>query len=503
LLPTCPARARKLLIAEKATVERVIPFTIRLKRKVVQPVGALSCGIDDGAKDVGSAVVDEHTQEVVLKGTIRLRQDVTRKMTQRAQYRRTRRSRKLRYRQPRFHNRGKRGWLPPTIRQKKDSIVRVVRDVMSLCPISQIIVEQGHFDTGSLATGHQLYGKAYQIPNYEGKSFRAKVLWRDRYTCQHCHSKAHLQAHHIRPHSQGGTDTPNNGITLCQACHDSLYQGAWELKKKPKIFIYPAHVNAGKTSLYQELQNIVGQVNRCFGWMTAYWRTQIGIEKTHFNDAIAMVCRNYLPKQDGKAYLIIPKRKRVWENNPIKTCMEKYGFRHWDIVQSYHRNKGIIIGSVRSLKKSVLTLRTTFDDNFSVSYKQTHLVYRFSALVYILEKLFNRRLRMTELERFELCQDLPKFSCGSLVKSSGNIAQAYVADISRFFLLPAELQQKYDATQRNYAALPPKARAIADILLPWMLGLRLQYGAECTEMMVYCYPRMSAQARTTGLQQLN
>jgi hypothetical protein len=110
---------------------------------------------------------------------------------------------------------------------------------------------------------------------------------------------------------------------------------------------------------------------------------------------------------------------------------------------------------------------------------------------------------MTELERFKLCRHLPKFSCGFLVRIAPDIARAYLDDIEGLFLLLPELRQRYDLTQQNYAALPPKVRAVADVLLPWMLGLRLQYGAECTAMMMHCYPRMSAQSRLEGLQQPN
>jgi hypothetical protein len=103
---------------------------------------------------------------------------------------------------------------------------------------------------------------------------------------------------------------------------------------------------------------------------------------------------------------------------------------------------------------------------------------------------------MSELERFELCRRLPRFSCGSLVSIASNITEAYLADVQG-------LWQRYDTTQRNYASLPPNVRAVADILLPWMLRLRLRYGAECTAMMLHCYPRMSAQSRQEGLQQSN
>jgi len=65
-----------------------------------------------------------------------------------------------------------------------------------------------------------------------------------------------------------------------------------------------------------------------------------------------------------------------------KTCTEKNGFKHWDIVKAEHKRLGIVIGSIRSLKAKCITLRTNFDDNFSVSYNKTKLLWRPSSIVY-------------------------------------------------------------------------------------------------------------------------
>jgi len=175
LLPTHPARARKLLDNGKATVYQVAPFTIQLKRVVDNPVGEFTVGIDDGARWVGIAVVNEKTQEVVFGGTIKLRQDVPILMERRKNYRRTRRSRKTRHRKCRFNRKKPKGWLPPTIRQKKDSIVRVISDLKKVLNITAGVVEQGMFDVSSLAAGGKKSGKEYQIPDYEGRNFREKV----------------------------------------------------------------------------------------------------------------------------------------------------------------------------------------------------------------------------------------------------------------------------------------------------------------------------------------
>jgi len=35
-----------------------------------------------------------------------------------------------------------------------------------------------------------------------------------------------LEAHHVQPRSQGGPDTVDNGITLCQIAHNKVHRGA-------------------------------------------------------------------------------------------------------------------------------------------------------------------------------------------------------------------------------------------------------------------------------------
>jgi len=377
LLPTCEARARILLRKGKAGVYSVVPFTIQLKRKISNPVGEFKIGIDDGAKVAGISVA--HEDKVVFAGNIKLRQDVHKKMLQRMRYRRTRRGKKLRHRKPRFLNRGKKAWLPPTIKQKKESILRVIDDLKKRINITSCVVEQGQFDTSSISAGYKLTGKEYQRSEYEGNNWRQKVLWRDRYTCQHCKSEENLQAHHIVPRSKGGTNRPKNGITLCKECHDDLHNGKWVLTQSPRHFKYPAHLQQGKWYLFNELKKRFTDVKVCFGWMTARARSALGLEKDHHFDASAMAGAN---NYQCHPYLIVPKRTKIWENNPTKITTERNGFKHWDIVKALHQTRGTVIGSIRSLKTRCITLRTNFDDNFPVSYNKTRLLWRPRGLAY-------------------------------------------------------------------------------------------------------------------------
>ena len=381
-LPTHPARARKLLREGKARVLNVVPFTIQLERVIENPVGSFTVGIDDGAKYVGIAVINEKTKEVVFRGTIQLRVDVSRKMKQRASYRKARRSRKVRHRKARFSNR-KHSMPQPSIRQRKESILRVVKDLKKVLNITEAVIEQGQFDVSSIQAGKQLVGVEFQQGEYEGRNFRAKVLWRDNYTCQHCGAQENLNAHHILPRIDGGTNTPKNGITLCKKCHDALHAGEWVLKVKPATFKYPMHLMQGKQYIFNLLSSLGMKVESCVGWMTAYWRKKIKIEKSHSNDSIAMVTKNYMPAISSLEYTIFPKRAKVWDDNPTKQSEERFSFRHYDLVKAKHRKKGWVIGSVRALKAKAMTLRTKFSSNFPVSYRKSTLLQRFNRIIYL------------------------------------------------------------------------------------------------------------------------
>jgi len=378
LLPTSEARARLLLKNNKATVVSIFPFTIKLKKEILKPAGEFKCGIDDGAKWIGIAIANN--KKVVFAGNIKLRQDVSRKILSRSQYRRARRTRNLRHRKARFLNRGSKGWIPPTIKQKKDSVLRVIDFMKKRLNITECVVEQGQFDISSMSAGYKLTGKEYQLSQYKGSNFREKVLWRDKFECQKCKSKERLQVHHITFKSNGGTNIVSNGTTLCEKCHKSLHNKEWALKKKVKHFKYPTHLQQGKNYLFSELSKRISSTRICFGWMTSKNRKELGLEKDHYLDASAMIKTN---KFNCTPYQIKPRRSKLNIKSATKKCTEKNGFRHFDIVKSHNRNHGIIVGSIRSLKKSAITLRTSFDDNFAVSYNKSKILERPKGLIFI------------------------------------------------------------------------------------------------------------------------
>ncbi len=294
-LPTKPRRARQLLNQGKAVVKQVVPFTIQLNRKIDNPVGSFEVGIDDGAKHVGIAIKNTVTQEIVFHGQLDHRQDVSRKVEQRKNYRRTRRSRKLRYRQPRFSNRI-RSKIVPSIRQRKDAILRVINDFGKRLKIVKVKVEEVKFNHAK----HD-YGKFFSL------------------------------------------------------------------------------VEIGKTYLREQIQKLCLIYEVTFGYITKETRLKLGLSKKHSHDACAIVESN---KLIGFEHFIKPRRTKVWEDNPTKKCTEKNGFRHYDLVKSI-RAKKTVIGSVRSLNATLISLRVKNNNNYTVSYSKSRLLQRFTGLIYL------------------------------------------------------------------------------------------------------------------------
>lgn len=223
LMPCKPSKARKLLRDGKAKVIHREPFTIKLKWLATEYTQPLTLGIDSGSKTIGSAVRDKDNQIYYLS-EVQLRQDIKSKMDQRRMYRRNRRGRKTRYRKARWANRKnsiKCDRYPPTIRSKYNSLIKELIFVTKILPIKNLIIETGTFDPHALhnlaVINHPwLYQKGLQFGYYNTKQY---ILSRDNYTCQYCKGKSkdfRLQVHHIMPRSKGGSDRPNNLLTLCK-----------------------------------------------------------------------------------------------------------------------------------------------------------------------------------------------------------------------------------------------------------------------------------------------
>ncbi|WP_292485411.1 RNA-guided endonuclease IscB [Methanohalobium sp.] len=291
LMPTRPAKARRLLKSGKAKVVRRTPFTIKLLYETTEYTQPLIAGMDSGSKYIGCAAVAN--DEVMYQSEIKLRDDVSKKMKDRADHRMNRRYRKTRYRKPRFNNRGnskKEKRIAPSIKSKVQSHERERRFVESILPVKKWIVETTSFDIHKI-TNPNVSGTGYQNGDLKGYyNIRTYVLHRDDYTCQKCKNKSKdpkLECHHIIFRSKGGTDRPDNLITLCETCHSKLHKGEFSINKNPSNTKHPTEMGIVRS----QIRKLNWKFQETFGYITKFKREQkLKLEKTHYNDAVAICC---------------------------------------------------------------------------------------------------------------------------------------------------------------------------------------------------------------------
>ena len=356
LMPCSPRKAKMLLKEGKAKVVSRKPFTIQWvvpTRSYTQPV---SLGLDPGYGTVGFSAVTEKRE--LVSGEVRLRTDVSKKLTERRMYRRSRRSR-LWYRPARFLNRRKpKGWLPPSVQHKLDSHLRLVTWLKKLLPITKVVVEVANFDIQKIKNPN-ISGKQYQEGEQKGFwNIREYVLWRDNYKCQKCHGRSGdkvLQVHHIRGRKNGATDRPEELITVCRTCHEKHHKGVDLIQvKKIKDFKAETFMSIVRWKLVDKLKELLSDVSVTFGYLTKGKRIELGLPKTHSNDAF-VIAGGDKQTRVKPFYLKQMRRnnRRLERLVKGKRCIrrQRYKLQSGDLVR--YNNKLWTVGSVIAAGTSV------------------------------------------------------------------------------------------------------------------------------------------------------
>jgi hypothetical protein len=194
--------------------------------------------------------------------------------------------------------------LPPSLQNRIHHTYHWIDVLQSLIPTPDLHIEVGKFDTAKMINP-DINGVDYQ----HGKTYgfydeRYYVFARDNYTCQVCKKSVGkiLQTHHILYKSCGGTDRVDNLITVCTDCHTSanhkeggiLYK--WMLQhKKVNQYKEPPFMNILRRRIFERYSNAV----ITYGSETTPKRKAMGLEKTHYNDAIIISgIRNIMENPD-------------------------------------------------------------------------------------------------------------------------------------------------------------------------------------------------------------
>jgi hypothetical protein len=340
LMPCHAAKARQLLKHGKAKVIKRTPFTIQLLYGSSGYKQSIVFGVDSGYTSVGLSAVTEKQELYVAE--LKLRTDIVKLNSERRQYRRFRRYRKTWYRKPRFLNRKKpEGWLAPSIQHKLDSHIKVINQIKSILPVSGINVEVAAFDIQKIKNP-DIHGTDYQ--NGVQKDFwnvREYVLYRDGHKCQHCKGKSGdkvLEIHHIISRQIGG-DRPNNLITLCKACHDKVSKNELQLQVRPsRGFKAETFMSTVRWMLVNKLMEFGNSVSYTYGYITKTKRIELGLPKSHVNDAFVIANGNgqkrlstqYFVKQVRKCNRKLFKGDRSHIRNTAERLI--HGFQRFDKV---------------------------------------------------------------------------------------------------------------------------------------------------------------------------
>ena len=387
LMPTNRhGKVRRLLKSGLAHVVRRIPFTIQLDYGTTEITQPITLGIDTGSKFIGVCATTDKKE--LYAANVELRNDIMDKLSTRREQRRARRSR-LRYRKDRFNNRVSskhKGRLAPSVENKIQTHIAVVRNAYRILPISRIVVETASFDIQKIKNPN-IEGEDYQ--NGEQKGFwniREYVLWRDGYTCQHCHGKSGdkiLNVHHLESRKTGG-NSPSNLITLCETCHKAYHHGEFELKvKRGTSFRDAAFMGIMRRAFFERLKQMYSNVSMTYGYVTKNTRIANGLPKEHYVDAR---CISGNPQAKPLGYYFYQKKVRcqnrqIHKANILKGGKKKLnqapfvvkGFRLFDLVE-YQKELFYVFGRRKRGYFDIRRLDGTKVNKGSVSCKKLRLV---------------------------------------------------------------------------------------------------------------------------------
>lgn len=388
LMPTeNNAKVRILLKTEKAKIIKKCPFTIQLLYQTTDYTQDISLGVDAGSKHIGLSATTK--QKVLYESDVELRNDIVKLLATRRELRSSRRNRKTRHRKPRFNNRKRKDkWIAPSIQNKVDTHLTVVKRVNEILPITKITVEVASFDIQKIKNP-EISGAEYQQGEQLGFwNVREYVLFRDGHTCQCCKGKSGdkiLNVHHIESRKTGG-DAPNNLITLCETCHKGYHNGTIKLPKtihRGMSFRDATFMGIMRWAFYNKLKEIYTDVHLTYGYITKNTRIRNGLPKEHYVDA-RCISGNPLAVSDGIVFYqkkIRCHNRRIHKNTIYKGGIRKRnqsdylvkGYRLFDSV-SYKNNIYIVFGRRNSGYFDIRTLDGTKVNNGSVSYKKLRLI---------------------------------------------------------------------------------------------------------------------------------
>ena len=410
LAPTTLRRADLLLKRGKAAVFRRHPFTIILKREVSDvQTPDLQLKIDPGSKTSGIAIINQQTGEVVFAANIHHRgQAIKKSLDSRRAQRRHRRSRKTRYRQPRFLNRTRpEGWLPPSLESRIENVSTWTRRLSRFYPIKGLAMELVKFDM-QLMENPEIKGVEYQQGALAGFEQREYLLVKFNHQCVYGRRGSPcdevLNIDHLQPRAGGGTDRLSNLVIACRKHNEEKGKmsleaycakhglDATKIKAQARRPLKDAAaVNATRWALFNRLKGFAVPVETGSGGLTKFNRVQRGLPKEHWIDA-ACVGRSTPEKLklegvrpleikttgQGSRQMCLPD-KNGFPRTSAKASRVVKGFRTGDRVKAVvpdGKKKGVYVGKVAVRSSGSFNITTAQGTIQGINYRHCRLLQR-------------------------------------------------------------------------------------------------------------------------------
>ena len=380
LEPCHPAVARRLLKHGQAAILKRYPFTIILKRAI--PVENLTTKdyqlcVDPGSKVTGLAIVDED-RNIVFAAELEHRGAAIKKgLMTRAGFRRGRRTRNLRYREPRWQNRKRavpifengewemrrvkadenlkgygdgKGWIAPSLMSRVFNLHTWVNRLLKIYPINSIALELVKFDT-QLLENPNIKGVEYQQGTLQGYEVREYLLEKHKRKCAYCgKSDVKFEVEHIIPKALGGSNRVGNLTLACHSCNtkkgsthpnhieDTAFRKKVEsvAKTAKEPLKDKASVNTIRWKIDETLKATGLPMVYGSGGKTKFHRTASELPKTHYFDA-ACIADEVKQSQDLSVL-----------------CIKAKGYGQRDLFSfsaGENRNKTRLVGKKNAKKK--------------------------------------------------------------------------------------------------------------------------------------------------------
>jgi 5-methylcytosine-specific restriction endonuclease McrA len=390
---------------------------IRLKDRTAadSEVDGVEVGIDPGSKHTGIAVFTAVAGERRGRYAVQLDHrgpQVRKKLAQRSNYRRRRRSMNLRHRQPRFSNRSRpQGWLAPSLRHRVDTTVSWAGRLCRWAPVRAVNVERVAFDTHAMSAGRPLEEAEYQQGTLHGFEIREYLLGKFDRTCIYCGTTdVPLNIDHVRPRSRGGSDRVSNLVLACIPCNQAKADRPVEkfvtdprtlarIRAQVKAPLRDAAaVNATRWALWRALdERLPTRVGS--GGCTKWNRTRNHLPKSHTLDALAVgkldtmtetVHQVLVARCSGRGnYARTTPDKHGFPRLRRTRTKQYFGFATGDLVRAFvpsGKRKGSHTGRTLVRAKGSFDITTAHGRQTGISHRHVRLLQRADGYAYTTRK---------------------------------------------------------------------------------------------------------------------